>query len=66
MVGAPGSPTPPPKGSIINIFYVDGGRSQISISTSQGVLHRCFLALMVGALGSLASAPPRRPTINVS
>jgi hypothetical protein len=30
-------------------FNVDGGRSQITISTRQGVHHRRFLALIVGA-----------------
>jgi hypothetical protein len=39
---------------------VDGGRSWIfSSGTSQGVCHRCFLALMVDAPGSLALASLR-------
>jgi hypothetical protein len=37
MVDALGSPAPaPPRGPAIDIFYVDGGRSQISVSTRQG------------------------------
>jgi hypothetical protein len=45
---------------------VNSGRSCISSSgTSQGAHHQHFLALMVGALGSPALAPPRGPTINV-
>jgi hypothetical protein len=39
---------------------VDGGRSRIySSDTSQGAHRRCFLALMAGAPGSTALAPPR-------
>jgi hypothetical protein len=46
---------------------IDGGRSWISsFGTSQEARRRCFLALMVGAPGSLAPAPPRRPAIDVS
>jgi hypothetical protein len=36
MVGAPKPPTPPPRGSTVNVFCVDGGRSQISDAASQG------------------------------
>jgi hypothetical protein len=46
---------------------VDGGRSWIySSGTSQGGRRRRFLALMVGALGSLALAPPKKHVIDVS
>jgi hypothetical protein len=46
---------------------VDGGRSRIYCSgTSQGPRHRCFLALMVDALGSTVPAPPRGPAIDIS
>jgi hypothetical protein len=39
---------------------IDGVHSRIySSGTSQGARRRCFLALMVGALGSTAPAPPR-------
>jgi hypothetical protein len=46
------------QGGRIDVFYVDSGRSQISISTSQGPHRRCFLALMVDTLGPM-SQPPR-------
>jgi hypothetical protein len=47
-------------------FRVDGGRSRISSSgTAQGPRHRRFLALMVGALGSPAPAPPKGPAIDI-
>jgi hypothetical protein len=46
---------------------VDGGRSWISSSgTSQGAHCRRFLTLMVGAPGSLAPAPLRGPTVDIS
>jgi hypothetical protein len=62
MVGAPGSPPPaPPRGPIVNVFYIEGGRSRISISTHQGARLQCFFALMVGAPGSPTPAPPRGP-----
>jgi hypothetical protein len=56
-------PNPPPLAGarvpIVDVFYVDGGRSRVSSSdTSQGAYRRRFLALLVGALGSPASAPP--------
>jgi hypothetical protein len=36
MVGALGSTTPaPPRGPAFDVCYVDGGRSRISVSTSQ-------------------------------
>jgi hypothetical protein len=66
MVGAPGSPPPaPPRGPIVNVFYIEGGRSRISISTHHGARRRCFLALMMGALGSSGSTD-QGPTIDIS
>jgi hypothetical protein len=56
MVGATRSPTVPPKGPTIDVFCVDGGRSQISGITSQGA-PSTFFALMVDAHGSKASSP---------
>jgi hypothetical protein len=44
-------------------FSVDSGRSWISVSTSQGGHHRCFLALMVCAHRSLAPPPGGPPSI---
>jgi hypothetical protein len=35
------------------------------LPSSQGVRCRCFLALMVGAPGSIAPTPPRGPVIDV-
>jgi hypothetical protein len=65
MVDALGSPAPAPlRGPIIDVFYVDGERSRISISTLQGVSHRRFLALMMSALGS-PTLPPRGPAADV-
>jgi hypothetical protein len=49
------------QGSAVDIFYVDGGHSWITISTSQGPRRRRFLALMVGATGSTAPTPPKGP-----
>jgi hypothetical protein len=47
-------------------FNIDGGRSRISSSgTSEGVCHRCFLTLMVGASGSPALAPLREANVDV-
>jgi hypothetical protein len=67
MVGAPGYPArAPPKGPVIDIFSIDGGRSQISVSTRQGAHHQSFLALMVGATGYPALAPPRGGVVDVS
>jgi hypothetical protein len=44
MVGASGFITlTPPREPVVDIFYVDGGCSWISVSTRQGVHHRCFL-----------------------
>jgi hypothetical protein len=65
MVGAPGSPTPPPKGSVINIFCVDGGHSQISGTASYGARHQYFLALMLGAPGS-PTPLPRGSAVDIS
>jgi hypothetical protein len=46
---------------------VDGGRSRFySFGTSQRVRRRCFLALMVDALGSIAPAPPRGSAVDIS
>jgi hypothetical protein len=46
-------------------FNVDGVCSRISSSdASQGAHRQCFLVLMVGALGSLASLSLRGPTID--
>jgi hypothetical protein len=64
MVGTPGSPTAPPRVFTVDIFSIDGGRSQISDNTSQGDHHRCFLALIVGAPGSPTS-PPMGPAVDV-
>jgi hypothetical protein len=47
------------------MFFVDGGRSQISASTDQGARRRRFIALMMGALGSPALAPPRGLIIDI-
>jgi hypothetical protein len=66
MVGALGLPAlESPWGPIINVFYVDGGCSRISVSTGQGAHHQCFFSLIVGAPGSPALAPPRGPAIGV-
>jgi hypothetical protein len=49
-----------PRGPSSMFSNVDGGRSRIfSSSTSQEARYRCFLTLVVSALGSLAPAPPR-------
>jgi hypothetical protein len=65
IVGALGSP-PTPRGPTVDIFYVDGGRSRIYVSTRQGAHRRHFLALMLGAPGCTAPAPPRGSAIDVS
>jgi hypothetical protein len=61
--------TRPPAGArvpAINVFYVDGGRFWIfSFGISQGARRRCFLALIVGALGSPALTPPRGPAVDI-
>jgi hypothetical protein len=45
---------------------VDDGRCRIySSGTTQGVRRRCFIALMVDTPGSIASAPPREPTVDI-
>jgi hypothetical protein len=64
MVGALESPSAPARGPIVDVFNVDGGYSQISVSTHQGACRERFLTLMVGALGTPA-APPRGLTIDV-
>jgi hypothetical protein len=46
MVGALGSPAQaPPRGLAVNIFYVDGERSWISVSTHQGGSTLTFLSV---------------------
>jgi hypothetical protein len=41
MVGAPGSIAPaPPREPIVDVFYVDGGCSQLSVNTHQGTRRR--------------------------
>jgi hypothetical protein len=64
MVGALESPSAPARGPIVDVFNVDGGRSQISVSTHQEACHERFLTLMVGA-PETPVAPPRGPTIDV-
>jgi hypothetical protein len=63
MVGAPGSPASPPRGSAVDVSCVDGGRSRIFSIASQGGPSSTFLTLMVGASGSLAP-PPREPAVD--
>jgi hypothetical protein len=65
VVGAPKSPHRLLGGLSSMFLIVDGGRSRISSTTSHGDRHRCFLALMVGAPGSLA-LPPRGSVVDVS
>jgi hypothetical protein len=44
MVGTPRSTAPAPlRESTIDVFYIDGGCSWISVSTRQGPRRRCFL-----------------------
>jgi hypothetical protein len=50
---------------VVDVCYVDGGCSWISVSTSEGAHHRHFLTLMVDAAESPTSAPPREPAIDV-
>jgi hypothetical protein len=38
-------------------FNNNGGRSQISVSTSQEACRRLFSTMMVGAFGSLSTPP---------
>jgi hypothetical protein len=57
-----GSPSAPYSGSAVDVFYVDGGCSCISVSTSQGICRRCFPALIVDAHGFLAPTPSRGPS----
>jgi hypothetical protein len=67
MVYALGSPAPAPlRGPIIDVFYVDGECSRISISTRQGARRQRFLPLMVDAPRSPAPALTRGPIVNVS
>jgi hypothetical protein len=48
----------------LTFFSVDGGRSRIFSTTSQGACHRRFVALMVGTPVSLAP-PPRGSNIDI-
>jgi hypothetical protein len=65
MVGAPGSPAPAPLiGSAVDVFYVDGGRFWISVSTHQGAHRQCFLALVMDAPRSSAPAPLRGAVVD--
>jgi hypothetical protein len=64
MVGPLGSPAPPPNGLAVDVFCVDGRRSQIFDTASQGGPASTFLALMVGAPGS-PTLPPRGPTVDI-
>jgi hypothetical protein len=34
VVGAPGLPTPPPRGGTVDVFVLNGGCSQISVTAS--------------------------------
>jgi hypothetical protein len=42
MLGAPGPPAPLFRGPAIDVFYVDGARSRISVIVSQGVTIDAF------------------------
>jgi hypothetical protein len=62
MVGALGSPAlTPPRGATVDVCYVEGACSRISVSTSRMACRRHFLMLMVAAPESLALAPPGGP-----
>jgi hypothetical protein len=65
MVGVPGSPSAPARGPIVDIFYVDGGHSRISISIHQGAHHRRFLVLMVSTPRSTAPKSPKGSTVGI-
>jgi hypothetical protein len=55
-----------PGGPLSTFLSVDGGCPRFSSSgTSQGAYRRYFLALMVGALGSQALAPPGGPPLTL-
>jgi hypothetical protein len=64
VVGTLKSPVAPPRGAYWRHFYIDGGHSWISVSTSQGACHRCFLALMLGAPRS-PTPPPTGPVVDI-
>jgi hypothetical protein len=64
IIGTPGSLSARARGLPLMFFNIDGGCSQISVSTSQGVHHRCFLALMVGALRFFVSTS-QGPAIDI-
>jgi hypothetical protein len=51
-------------GGAIDIFFIDCGRSRISVTASQGGPPLTFFALIMGAPGS-PSPPLRGPTIDV-
>jgi hypothetical protein len=60
-VGAPRSPTSPPReGSLSTFFYVDGGRSRISDITSQGLI--VDISKIGGGAPRSPSSPPREHT----
>jgi hypothetical protein len=62
MVGTLGSTTlAPHRGAAVDVYYVDGGRSRISVGTSQGGPPLMFVTLMVDAPRS-PSAPPMGPS----
>jgi hypothetical protein len=63
-----GDQTPPrgPGGPPSMFFSVDGGHSWISGTASQGAYRRHFLALMVGAPGSLTQPPRAPPSTSLS
>jgi hypothetical protein len=65
MVDAFGSPLASHRGPAIDICRVDGGRSRISVSTSQGSHRWHFLTLMVATPVSLALVPPRGAAIDI-
>jgi hypothetical protein len=63
MVDTLGSPSAAPRGPAIDIFYIDGGCSQIPTSNTRVIVD--VFTLMVDALGS-QSAPTRGLAIDVS
>jgi hypothetical protein len=65
LMGALRYPSAPARGPVIDVCRIDGGRSRISVSILPGARRRRFLALMVGAPGSLAPALPRGAAVDV-
>jgi hypothetical protein len=51
VVGASGLLTSPPRGSAIDVFKIDGGRSQTSVNTSQGAHHQRLQERLWALLG---------------